>query len=210
MTATNLTDHAPADTSKNISLDTAARQPSTDLPAAGPASTDPIPVITDQRPAQAATLCPLTQTQQQVEAALDRLLADLPEDAEAAEAHAAVELKLRPQPELMRALILMARPGAAQPLLTGMVRKLVLLRLLVDTHLRNLTSTSSIEPANLRAVSRSLTTLIELVSALRHEFGTHVLELQHRDAQRRVLTPEHFLTIAAIDNTELGTFVTDA
>jgi hypothetical protein len=154
-----------------------------------PAAVDPtipfaIPVISDQPAVASGRACPLTQTQEQIETDLDRLLADLPEDAAAAEAHAAVELKLRPQPEMMRALALLAHPGTAQPLCKQMVRKLVQLRLLVDTHLRNLTSSSFIEPTDLRAVSRSIVTLIELVSALRHEFGNQALDLQHRDGQQ--------------------------
>jgi hypothetical protein len=159
---------------------------STSSPAAHLPVPDSIPVISDEPPAAATAIgaCPLTMTQQQVESNLDSLLTDLPEDAAAAEAHAAVALKLRPQPELMRALSLLARRGAAQPLLAQMVRKLVLLRLLVDTHLLNLTSSSNIEPTNLRAVSRSISTLVELVSALRLEFGTQLLDLQPRDAQQ--------------------------
>ncbi|MCZ6650005.1 MAG: hypothetical protein O7D35_04990 [Acidobacteria bacterium] len=132
----------------------------------------------------AAIVCPLTETQARVESSLDELIANLPEDPEAATAHTAVALELRPQPELLRALHLLARPGTAQPLRGELLRKLVLLSLLVDKHLRELTRSSCIEPHSLGVASRSITTLIELVSALRQEFGTRILELHHHDSQQ--------------------------
>ncbi|TDI41496.1 MAG: hypothetical protein E2P00_07225, partial [Acidobacteria bacterium] len=145
-------------------------------------SMEPASALSGQSPA--ANLSTLTETQGSIERSLDDLLANLPQDFDAAAAHAAVALELRPQPELMRALQLLARPGRAQPLRGELLRKLVLLRLLVDKHLQALNRSSCIEPRSLRVASRSITTLIELVSALRNEFGTRILDLNHHDSQQ--------------------------
>lgn len=126
----------------------------------------------------------LARQQRAIEANLDRLLADLPESPSEILKRATQVLGLTPPRELPDALELLVNTEAAPPLRTELARSLVLLRLLVDEEMRNMTGSCVIRPQFFGEMSLSITALIERANSLREEFGWNTLELNSHEAQR--------------------------
>ena len=153
----------------------------TDIPSGGPAAGHGAEITAGESRERSLPDSHLERKHQEIQANLDRLLANLPKDPSEAQALAVKVLGLMPPAKLLGALQLIVNEGTAPPIRTELARKLVLLRLLVDAELRNLNGSSCIELQSLHLMSLSITALIERISSLRQEFGWQTLQLNQHD-----------------------------